>query len=476
MIRRSTLVLLTCISALSVPAIQTRSAASLGFETPTVENSVLIAQATSADDSFQPLGIGARGEAVRSLQRRLLETEYYSGPLDGLYGLETQRAVVALQRAAGLEDTGTLNEATWQALEAGPEGTFEFAQTEQEAEAIAESVPVEGEMPAPDAPIEEPIYVEESDGISPLLVFGLGGIALLGSFGVGFYMANKSKQTDDWEATDPEAVGVELETNPVLPSVGSVPPVPVNPALHNGAAVNNPTSQTMASQTMTSQTMANEVVTGEQASQRQVPPAPPISTQGFSPSNGQLGYVTGGSQVGQQIGATGPLSQIDVIEGLLGELHNPDPAKRRKAIWELGQRGNSIAVQPLVDAMPNADSKEKSLLLAALSEIGIRSLKPMNRAMAIAFQDPNPEVRKNAIRDLSRVYDIVVQISHMLGHAAEDEDPEVRQTATWALDKLNMIRKSQDVDKNMRSFAGSGATPIDLLSSEASIRRSQEMR
>jgi hypothetical protein len=63
----------------------------------------------------------------------------------------------------------------------------------------------------------------------------------------------------------------------------------------------------------------------------------------------------------------------------------------------------------------------------------------------------------------------------MLGHATEDEDPEVRQTASWALDQLNRIRRSQDIDVSVRAFtSGSGpATPIDF-SSEASIRRSQQ--
>ncbi|MEO0521283.1 MAG: hypothetical protein AAF171_28810, partial [Cyanobacteria bacterium P01_A01_bin.116] len=68
----------------------------------------------------------------------------------------------------------------------------------------------------------------------------------------------------------------------------------------------------------------------------------------------------------------------------------------------------------------------------------------------------------------------VVQISQMLGHATEDEDPEVRQTATWALDQLNRIRRSQDIDSTVRTFTGGAATPIDLLSSEASMRRNSQ--
>jgi len=188
--------------------------------------------------------------------------------------------------------------------------------------------------------------------------------------------------------------------------------------------------------------------------------------------------------MGGQIGETAPMAQMDVIDGLIGDLRNPDPARRRKAIWELGQRGNSLAMQPLVNSMVDADSKEKSLVLAALSEIGIRSLKPMSRALAIAIQDDNPEVRKNAIRDLTRVYELVVQISQMLSHATEDEDSEVRQTATWALEQLNRIRRGHDEDPAMRAFSGgsggggigggSGSPPIDLLASEASLRRSQQ--
>ena len=475
MIRRSTFILLACVGALSVPAIQTKSAASPTVSAVRITDRSIIAQATpnTTAAAFQPLGIGARGEAVRSLQRRLIATDYYSGPVDGLYGLETQRAVVALQRAVGIEDTGTLNEATWQALEAGGQSTFEFNNDDADSESVQASTEVgaggaedgseaiasvENEMPSATTPTE-PIVIEDDppQGLNPMLALGIGALALLGSFGVGFYMANRGKRAGRQAGSSGEigldTVGVDVETDTALRNRAAVPAVPTNPALKERSQLE-----------------------------------PGGLLRNSAPANGQTNYAASSAQIGQPVGyqasyqidqtvaQTGPLSQMDVIEGLLGELHNPDPAKRRKAIWELGQRGNSIAVQPLVDAMPNADSKEKSLLLAALSEIGIRSMKPMNRAMAIAFQDPNPEVRKNAIRDLSRVYDIVVQISHMLGHATEDDDPEVRQTAAWALDKLNMIRKSQDMDSNMRSFSGSGATPIDLLSSEASIRRSQEMR
>ncbi len=137
--------------------------------------------------------------------------------------------------------------------------------------------------------------------------------------------------------------------------------------------------------------------------------------------------------------ATTRLSAVDIVSSLVNQLASTDAASRRQAIWELGQRGNSDAISPLVNGLLQADSQEKSLILAALAEISSRSLKPMHRALALGLQDPSPEVRKNAIRDLSRVYDSVVQLSHMLAHASQDPDPGVQETAQWALSQLNRI-------------------------------------
>lgn len=134
------------------------------------------------------------------------------------------------------------------------------------------------------------------------------------------------------------------------------------------------------------------------------------------------------------------LAKIDIIDELVKELRSRDPATRRKAIWDLGQRGDSRAVQPLVNLMIDSDSKQRGLILAALSEIGTRTLTPLSRALAVSLQDDSPEVRKNAIRDLTRIYDSLAQISQLLRHAADDSDPEVRETARWAFGQLERIR------------------------------------
>jgi hypothetical protein len=132
------------------------------------------------------------------------------------------------------------------------------------------------------------------------------------------------------------------------------------------------------------------------------------------------------------------LPNPDVVEQLIEDLRVTDPKQRRKAIWQLAQKSDSRAMKPLVDLMIDTDSQERSLILEALSQISSRTLKPMNQALAISLQDKNPQVRKNAIRDLTRIYDMMSQISQLLCHAIDDGDTEVQETAKWALTQLNM--------------------------------------
>ncbi|MEB3341466.1 HEAT repeat domain-containing protein [Okeania sp.] len=134
-----------------------------------------------------------------------------------------------------------------------------------------------------------------------------------------------------------------------------------------------------------------------------------------------------------------PVLQVNIVEQLINELQNFDPKKRHQAIWELGQKGDSRAVQPLVNLLISSDSKQQSLILATLSEISVRTLKPMSRALAISLQNDNAEVRKNAIRDLTRIYELMIPITNLLQQAEYDQDIEVEQTAKWALQQLNRI-------------------------------------
>lgn len=105
-----------------------------------------------------------------------------------------------------------------------------------------------------------------------------------------------------------------------------------------------------------------------------------------------------------------------------------------------------------------SDSQQRSLILAALSEIGTCTLKPMGKVMALSLQDDNPEVRVNAIRDITQIYDQIAQIGHILYYASEDSDPEVKQTAAWALSKLQTIRSAADLDR-LNQASGDRAIP-----------------
>jgi len=140
------------------------------------------------------------------------------------------------------------------------------------------------------------------------------------------------------------------------------------------------------------------------------------------------------------VGQTTRLAKIDIVSQLIDDLENFDVMKRRKAIWELSRQGDSRAIQPLIELLMESDSRQRSLVLGALAEIGSRTLKPMSRALLVALQDDNAEVRKNAIRDLTRIYDCVAQISYLLRHAIDDPDAEVQETAQWALGHLSRIR------------------------------------
>ena len=451
MIRRSTLVFLTCLGALGAASVAAPSTAAVlpgtsgGQAALGTTAQLLIAQtsggSTEASSGTAALAIGARGSAVEVLQRRLQQGGYYSGRIDGIYGLATQRAVSAFQAAAAIEPTGRLDENTWQQLQssAAPESPGAFISEnagdgtppETASSVVAQLPDIEtgegaGEE-APEAPNAEAAAVAAEDSGNLGRIFGLtiGLVALIASFGVGFFIANRSNTETEGEGDWQRSAS---EPNP--------------PSPYTAAAVGQLNGSG-----------------GSSSTNRPVANLATVSAEMPTPTNGQMGEAM-------------PLAQTDIIDGLIQELRTPDPTRRRKAIWELGQRGNSLAMQPLVEAMREADSKEKSLILAALSEIGIRSMKPLNQALAITLRDENPEVRKNAIRDLTRVYDLVVQISQMLGYATEDEDLEVRQTATWALDQLNRIRRSQDIDASMRSLPTGGTASMDLLSGEPPIRRS----
>lgn len=67
-------------------------------------------------DSLPTLQIEDTGPEVRRLQQRLAELTLYGGPIDGVFGVQTEAAVAQFQRQAGLGVDGVVGPATWGAL------------------------------------------------------------------------------------------------------------------------------------------------------------------------------------------------------------------------------------------------------------------------------------------------------------------------------------------------------------------------
>jgi lipoprotein-anchoring transpeptidase ErfK/SrfK len=67
----------------------------------------------------QKLKVGAKGERVTALQKRLTDLGYWNGKADGSFGSLTQQAVFAVQKAAGLGRDGVVGPKTQKALDRG---------------------------------------------------------------------------------------------------------------------------------------------------------------------------------------------------------------------------------------------------------------------------------------------------------------------------------------------------------------------
>ena len=62
------------------------------------------------------LKIGMRGSDVFWVQKRLQAIGFFQGSVDGIFGKDTQAAVIAAQEKYGLKPDGIVGVATWQAI------------------------------------------------------------------------------------------------------------------------------------------------------------------------------------------------------------------------------------------------------------------------------------------------------------------------------------------------------------------------
>ena len=147
---------------------------------------------------------------------------------------------------------------------------------------------------------------------------------------------------------------------------------------------------------------------------------------------------------------TSQTTKIDLVFELIKDLQQGDREVRRKAIWELAQKSDSRGISPLIEIMPHVDSLERNLILEAITQITSRTLQPMNRVLLESLEDDNPQVRKNAIRDLTRLYHLMSKVTKRLSQMTEDADLEVQQTARWALQELDRLPAAKQAIKGDR--------------------------
>ncbi len=325
--------------------------------------------------------LGSRGTYVQVMQIQLKDLGFYDGVIDGIYGRNTQNSVIEFQKSQNLANTdGIADLETRRSLQTAWTEVNPFAVT------------------APCTSTTAPETEQPQSSPRGFIWWTLLGVGILGSIGALLFLLKWFHQIKN----QPEATTTETtEVKALSPGKETLVNQPL-PELQNLPAPQEDQVSVISSQTASALNSTNTLPQAE---------------------------------------ITPRLSKVSIVDEMIHNLRGSDRIKRRKAIWDLGQQGDSRAIQPLVDLMMiDSDSQQRSLILAALAEINARALTPLNRALAISLQDESPQVRQNAIRDLTRVYDMIIQMSQILVHAVEDPDNDVKATAKYALTQMNKIR------------------------------------
>ncbi|MBO9998391.1 MAG: peptidoglycan-binding protein [Cyanobacteria bacterium SID2] len=380
----------------------------------------LLAQTDISSENGEPdptqlpaLSVGDTSEAVELLQRWLKETGFYTGDITGRFDTATDRAVAAFQEQQGLPVDGVVGMQTWERLAATRSTVSDPENGSPDANTQAEQ---------PDNKSEKTEKTDEDSGWGNWLFWGGGLLGLLGVAGLLFFLILKVFREDVEYEVEEEGDG---EPEVSAPLTDDVPPS------HDFG--NSQSLEMAASEDERDEGESQEDASHVKAENGYIepPPATAIPPREL-PSNA--------IETQAPVEAVTRLPRMSIVEALIRDLHHPDPQRRHKAIWELGERGDSRAIRPLVDLLSDSDSQQRSMILSVLSEIGTRTLRPMKQALMLSLQDDSAEVRKNAIRDLTRIYDSIAQMSQLLRYGTDDPDAEVRETAKWALLQLQRIR------------------------------------
>ena len=139
-------------------------------------------------------------------------------------------------------------------------------------------------------------------------------------------------------------------------------------------------------------------------------------------------------------------TKIDVVSELIQDLQKNSKADskgakdlRRKAIWKLGKTNNFLAIEHLIQIMPDVESLEKSLISDSITQIVNRSFATVDNVLLTLLENESIEVRKSATEDLIYFYQSLSSAVIHLSKMTENSNAEVRNTARWALKRLDKI-------------------------------------
>ncbi|ELS01794.1 hypothetical protein Xen7305DRAFT_00015000 [Xenococcus sp. PCC 7305] len=132
-------------------------------------------------------------------------------------------------------------------------------------------------------------------------------------------------------------------------------------------------------------------------------------------------------------------AQLDIVPELSLELQLRNRQLRQKAISQLAQEGDAKAMIPLVELMGDADSQERHLILEAMTAISNNTLKTMNQVLLLSLGDEDSQVKQHKIKDLNRVYELMIQVTERLSQTVNAPDEKVQETAEWALKQLQKM-------------------------------------
>ncbi|MGA1131783.1 MAG: peptidoglycan-binding protein [Prochlorotrichaceae cyanobacterium] len=412
-------------------------------QTPPVNLPEITPAPTTTPVDRPQLAVGDQGPLVQQLQFYLQELGYLSEPPNGIFGESTAAAVRTLQERRGLTIDGVMTTATWDVL------ITDYQIKAFDLSSIQESqVDLPAPTPSPTASsvaLSPPSTPEPQIAPADLKELSLppdrpDSIAVTLPAQAATPPAAVA-QTLDKTSSEPKAdfpflvfrafLGISLL------GLGSAFLLKLLRILRQGSPPSSAPAENAEANPSVVARQTLEIVPNAQP-----PEDGSFSTEGITaityPIKDRSSLITPELATPE----FARMSHRDKVEELISQLTSDQVALRRQAVWELGQHADSRAMKPLMELFPVADSQEQSLILAAISEIGAKTFKPMKQALALSLDSPNPEVRKNAIRDLQRLHEMVSQASKLIQYALENPDPEVQETAQWALEQIERLNRA----------------------------------